>query len=221
MDEMEAKIRILIVEDDKDWLRGLSSYLAKESDLEVTATAETREQAVQAIQNQEVDVILMDIMLSGRMEGIDLTEEVIQYSQARVIMLTSLEEKKVIFDAFQAGAIDYQIKSNFEEIPDAIRAAYLKKSPINAAVAEQMRNEFRRLKELEQNYKYKDMKQLITPSEVQVLEMIHQGHTQTEIADHFVISIRTVKNHVNHILKKMGVSSSKEAADKAKENKLF
>lgn len=215
------KIRILIVEDDKDWLRGLAAFLSKFPDLIITATTETREEALQAARDFDVDVILMDIMLSGDMTGIGLTEEVMQFSTARVIMLTSLEEKKTIFEAFQAGAIDYQIKSNFEEIPSVIRQAYSKKSPINAAVAEQMREEFRRLKKLEQEYKKKDMKSIITPAELQVLEMIHQGKKQTEIADQSFVSIRTVKNHVNHILRKLGLKSSKEAADKAKENGLF
>lgn len=84
-----------------------------------------------------------------------------------------------------------------------------------------MREEFRRLKKLEQEYKKKDMKSIITPAELQVLEMIHQGKKQTEIADQTFVSIRTIKNHVNHILRKLGVKSSKEAADKAKENGLF
>jgi DNA-binding NarL/FixJ family response regulator len=215
------KIRILIVEDDKDWLRGLAAFLLKCPDLDITATAETREEALQAIQENDIDVILMDIMLSGDMTGIGLTEEVMQISDARVIMLTSLEEKNTIFEAFQAGAIDYQIKSQFENIPNIIRQAYSKKSPINAAVAEQMREEFRRLKLLEQEYRKKDMKSVITPAELQVLEMIHQGSKQTEIADQLFISIRTVKNHVNHLLRKLGVKSSKEAVDKAKENGLF
>lgn len=214
-------IRILIVEDDMDWLRGLSAYLSKQPDLFIAATADNRESALRAMEDQSIDVILMDIMLSGEMYGIGLTEEVMKISDARVIMLTSLEEKTTIFEAFQAGAIDYHIKSDFESIPEAIRQAYRKKSPINSNVAEQMREEFRRLKRLEQEYKQKDMRAVITPTELQVLELIYSGLTQTEIADQLFISIRTVKNHVNHILRKLGLKSSKEAAEKAKAHGLF
>src|SRR5690554_3686645 len=151
------KISILIVEDDKDWLRGLSVFLAKESDFKITAIAETREEALQAISEKEIDVILMDIMLSSEMSGITLTEEIMlgDNNNVRVIMLTSLEEKKTIFEAFQAGAVDYHIKSDFENIPEAIRSAYAKNSPINGDVAEQLREEFRRLKQLEIEYKHK------------------------------------------------------------------
>ncbi|HTG71654.1 MAG TPA: LuxR C-terminal-related transcriptional regulator, partial [Candidatus Udaeobacter sp.] len=94
-------------------------------------------------------------------------------------------------------------------------------SPINAAVAERMREEFRRLKQLEREFEAKKLNDLITPSELQLLDLIDQGYTQPQIADKLVVSIRTVKNHVNHILKKLNLTGSREAANKAKEMGLF
>lgn len=216
-----ANIRVLIVEDDKDWLRGLASYLSKEADIEIVARAETREEAVTAIERGLFDVALMDIMLGEQAEGIELAQRICQRGTASVIMLTSLQEKEAIFDAFKVGAVDYIVKSDFAEIPDAVRSAYRKQSPMNAFAAEQMREEFRRLKQLEQEYRVKEMKNLITPAELQVLQMIDQGHTQTDIADKLFVSIRTIKVHVGNILRKLGSESSKEAARKARENGLF
>ncbi len=167
------------------------------------------------------DVVLMDIMLEGRPEGVLLAEETAVSTGARVIMLTSMEEKELIFRSFQAGAIDYQIKSDFESLPDAVRSASRSQSPINAAVAERMREEFRRLKQLEREFEAKKLNDLITPSELQLLDLIDQGYTQPQIADKLVVSIRTVKNHVNHILKKLNLTGSREAANKAKEMGLF
>ncbi|UJF31288.1 response regulator transcription factor [Paenibacillus hexagrammi] len=217
------KIKVVIVEDDRDWLRGLISYVNREPDLEVIATASTPAEAQSLFTGSctPADVVLMDIMLQDEPAGIGLAELALTAWGVKVIMLTSMEEKDLIFRSFQAGAIDYQIKANFEEIPGVIRAAHLRQSTINAAVAEQMREEFRRLKKLEQEFKVKEMKDLITPTELQVLEMIDQGHTQTEIANRFVISLRTVKIHVGHILKKLGSSSSKEAAQKVRDLGLF
>ncbi|MFD0695052.1 LuxR C-terminal-related transcriptional regulator [Paenibacillus sp. GCM10027628] len=216
-------IRIAIVEDDRDWLRGLSAYLNREPDLTVTAAATTIEDAQELFRGLEplADVVLMDIMLQEDPAGIRLAEQALMAWGVKVIMLTSMEEKDLIFRSFQAGAIDYQIKSRFEELPAVIRAAHARQSSINAAVAEQMREEFRRLKRLEHEFKVKEVKDLITPTELQVLEMIDQGHTQTEIANRFFISLRTVKIHVGHILKKLGSSSSKEAAQKIRDLGLF
>ncbi|WP_138751951.1 LuxR C-terminal-related transcriptional regulator [Paenibacillus sinopodophylli] len=220
------KIRLWIVEDDLDWLRGLSAFINKESDMEVVWSSSKPEEVRQALregvqQSTPADVVLMDIMLEGRPEGVLLAEEAAIATGAKVIMLTSMEEKDLIFRSFQAGAIDYQIKSDFESLPEAIRSAYRSQSPINAAVADNMREEFRRLKQLEREFEVKKLGDMITPSELQLLDLIDQGYTQPQIADKLVVSIRTVKNHVNHILKKLNLSGSREAANKAKEMGLF
>jgi DNA-binding NarL/FixJ family response regulator len=216
-------IRLLIVEDDRDWLRGLTAYLNRQPDLRVTRSAASKEEARTILSGPELaaDVALLDIMLDDEPAGIYLAEEAIQAWGVKVIMLTSMEEKDLIFRSFQAGAIDYQIKSSFEDLPSVIRAAHERNAPINAAVAEKLREEFRRLKRLEQEFKVKEVSDLITPTELQVLEMIDQGHTQTEIAGRFFISLRTVKIHVGHVLKKLGSASSKEAAQKVRELGLF
>ncbi|WP_187274183.1 response regulator transcription factor [Paenibacillus sp. N3.4] len=216
-------IRVLIVEDDLDWLRGLKAYLNRQPDLDVIGTVSTAEEATELfhLSDPQADVVLMDIMLQDEPAGIGLAEQALLSWGVKVIMLTSMEEKDFIFRSFQAGAIDYQIKSRFEELPAIIRAAHAAKSSINAAVAEQMREEFRRLKRLEHQFKVKEISDLITPTELQVLEMIDQGHTQTEIANRFFISLRTVKIHVGHILKKLGSPSSKDAAQKIRDLGLF
>jgi DNA-binding NarL/FixJ family response regulator len=211
-------IRIFLVEDDLDWLRGLSDYLLQQPDFTLIALASSAEEA-RAIMHQsdfQADIALFDIMLDGLPEGILLAEEVMQFADLKVIMLTSMEEKEFIFRSFQAGAIDYQIKADFASLPDIIRATFLKKAPINAAVAEQLRLEFQRLKQLESTWHHKQILDLITPTELQVLHLIEQGLTQTEIANRFVISLHTVKIHVGHILKKLKVTSSKLAAQKVK-----
>ena len=215
------RIRLLIVEDDADWLRGLTALLSREKDILITAAAGTREEAEAAIREQSFDVALLDIMMDGIAEGIDLAQLVCQTTSARVVMLTSLQEKEMIFGAYKAGAIDYLLKTDFEKIPGTVRAAYAKESPMNAYVAEQMREEFRRLKQLEQHYRVKELKDKITPSELQVLKMIDEGYTQSDIADKLVLSLRTIKVHVGNILKKLGGGSSKDAARQARQLGLF
>ncbi|MFD0670626.1 response regulator transcription factor [Cohnella sp. GCM10027633] len=213
-------VKLWFVEDDPDWLRGLSAYLSALPDIEIVFAASRPEQVREALADssmQEADVVLMDIMLDGAPEGIRLAEEVALAKGARVIMLTSMEEKEFIFRSFQAGAIDYQIKSDFESLPEAIRAAARRQSPISPAAAERMREEFRRLKRIEREFETKTMRDKLTPSELQLLELVDRGYTQSEMANKLVVSIRTVKNHINHILKKLKAPGSKEAARQAKE----
>lgn len=218
-------IKLWIVEDDEDWRRGLAAYLNEPSDLAVTLASGQPEQVRRALREGErsswPDVVLMDIMLHGAPEGIALAEETAAACGARVIMLTSMEEKELILRAFQAGAIDYQLKSDFEGLPDAVRAAARREAPISPAAAERMREEFKRLKALERAFEAKQLQDLITPAELQLLEMVDRGYSQSQIADRQFISIRTVKNHINHILRKLGVPGSKEAARQAREMGLF
>ncbi|GBG06121.1 DNA-binding response regulator [Paenibacillus agaridevorans] len=221
MGKEESKIRVGLLEDDPDWRRGLADYLAGQPDVSLAWIASCGEELRAAIRDAGedggADVVLMDIMIDGSPEGIALAEETSLSTGARVIMLTSMEEKELIFRSFQAGAIDYQLKSGFEELPDAIRAAYARQSPISAAAAERLRDEFRRLKQVEKEFETKKIADLITPSERQLLGLIHQGYSQPQIADKLFITLRTVKNHVGNILRKLGTQGSKEAADKAKE----
>jgi len=220
---LDNDIKVWLIEDDPDWLRGLTDYLSREQDISVVWTTDRPEQVRDKLLGGDelADVALLDIMLHGEPEGVALAEEITMATGMRAIMLTSMEEKELILRSFQAGAIDYQIKSQFEGLPAAIRSAYARRSPISPAAAEQLREEFRRLKTLEREFEAKKLKDSITPSELQLLELIDRGYSQPQIADKLVISLRTVKNHVNHILKKWNMPGSQAAAAKAKEMGLL
>ncbi len=219
----DTMIKVGLLEDDPDWRRGLVDFLGSLPDIQLIWSAKDGEELRQALGKMDgdasacVDVMLMDIMIDGQPEGVKLAEETAISTGARIIMLTSMEEKELILKSFQAGAIDYQLKSSFENLPDAIRAAYAKQSPISPAAAEQLREEFRRLKGIEREFEARKVGDLITPSELQLLSLIDEGYSQPQIADKLFITLRTVKNHVGNILRKLGAQGSKEAASKARE----
>ncbi|KHF28967.1 Response regulator protein VraR [Anoxybacillus sp. BCO1] len=131
--------------------------------------------------------------------------------EIKVIMLTSSDEDAIIFQAYMAGAIDYVIKSEFYEIIDAIRAAYKNRSPIRPTIAHKIRKRILQVKKREQ------ITCPLTKTEIAILKLIDQGYTQQEIANHLVISVQTVKNHVSRILKKLSAKNGKHAVSKAKE----
>ncbi len=97
----QSGIRVVIVEDDPDWLRGLQSYLQKEPDIRLVGHASSGKAAVELLEKTEADVVLMDIMMSDSPEGIWAAAEIVKCSGARVIMLSSMEDKELIFDAFK------------------------------------------------------------------------------------------------------------------------
>jgi two-component system response regulator DevR len=210
------KIRVFIVEDDLIWRKGLVDYIQKESDMTIVGEAGTKEEAIERFQRSDADVVLMDINLTEN--NLDGIETAIAFTELRddckIIMLTSLTAEDVIIESFSAGAVNYISKTNFKEIPDAIRAAFNRQSAIHATAAAALRNEFLRLKN-------EEFKKLLSPAEKEILQLIHQGQTQSQIEKTLHITKRTIKNHINRILKKLGVKTSKEAAAKAKQKKLF
>lgn len=209
-------ITVFLVEDDPVWRKGLVDYLNKEPDLRVTGEAGSKEEALAQFAQSAADVVLMDINLSeNNLDGIDAAISLIQqHPDCKIIMLTSLTDEEVIVESFSAGAVNYISKTSFREIPEAIRAAHNQQSAIHPTAAAALRNEFLRLK----NEEYQ---KLLSPAEKDILRLIHQGQTQTQIEQSLHITKRTIKNHINRILKKMGVKTSKEAAAKASQRKLL
>jgi len=210
------KIEIMIVEDDPIWLRGISDIIQNEPDFNLCCTAGSKEEALKVFAEHKLDVILMDINLSeNNLDGIELASEFLQErEELKIIMLTSLTEEEVILDSFSAGAVNYLNKLHFKEIPDAVRSAFQQSSGIHPSAAAVLRKEFLRMKQ-------KENENLLTPSEKEILKLVHEGNTQTEIEKTLFITKRTIKNHINKILKKMGVKSSKDAAEMAKKKKMF
>ncbi|MEJ8544352.1 response regulator [Brevibacillus borstelensis] len=211
------QIRVYIVEDDPVWRKGLVDFISKEADIAIVGEAAAKDDALAWFQNGEADVVLMDINLTeNNLDGIETALALTEMGrELAIIMLTSLTAEEVIVESFSAAAVvNYISKSNFKEIPDAIRAAYQRQSAIHPTAAAALRSEFMRLKSGE------DQK-LLSPAEKDILQLIHQGQTQSQIEQTLHITKRTIKNHINRILKKMGVKTSKEAAAKAKQKKLF
>lgn len=212
----DEKIRVLIVEDDPVWLEGIEEIVANEPDFQIVAKAMTKEEAERAFLQCAADVALLDINLTdNKMDGIDLAAEWTKLNdRLQIIMLTSLADEEAIVESFSAGAVNYLNKLHFREIPEAIRAARARMSAIHPSAAAALRKEFRRMKQQENE-------SLLTQAEKDVLSLIYEGHTQAEAGEKLFVSERTIKNHVNRILKKMGLRSSKEAAQVAKKKGII
>ncbi|MHA6480915.1 response regulator [Paenibacillus sp. strain BS8-2] len=203
-------IRVLIVEDDSDWIKAITSFLNREPDMLVVGAATTHDEALMLARTLTFDVALMDIQLSGSgYEGIYTTLELHDIHPAKIIMLTSVTEETIMMQAFTAGAVNYIEKTRFKELPQAIRSAHHHPAAMDALL-----KEFARLKREEQLG-------ALTPAEREVYELIEDGYTQPEIERKLYKAESTLKNQVNKMLKKLGVKSSKEAVELVRRKGMF
>ncbi|KNY26547.1 response regulator transcription factor [Pseudobacteroides cellulosolvens] len=188
------KIKVMLVEDDPDWIKVMANYLNNEEDICVTATATNKNEAVILASNLKVDIILMDINLDGnKYDGIYAAAEINMVNEAKIIMLTSLHEKDIIIDSFTAGAINYISKRDFTQIPNTIRSSLRQFNPMEVLL-----NEYGRLKEEEQLNS-------LSISEKEVFKLLAKGYTNSQIEKELYKSRSTLKNQINKIYKKIGV----------------
>lgn len=203
-------IKVMLVEDDPIWREHLTNYLSREEDLIMVGSAANREDAIHLARLSDANIVLMDLVLTGEgYDGIEAALDIQEIREVKVIMLTGVDEEEAIKHTFAAGAINYVTKTHYEDIPCAIRAAYHNMEYIHPDSAGVIRREFRRLWRDQQG-------KLLTPSEKEILKRIHLGKKQRMIHTELHTAESTVKKHVNSILKKLGVRSSRDAARKAK-----
>ncbi|MBD0378892.1 response regulator transcription factor [Paenibacillus sedimenti] len=186
-------IRVMLVEDDPFWQQNLTSDLDIEPDIEVVALAATKEQAVQFACDKQIDVILMDINLTGNnLDGLEATSEILSLSQQnniKIIMLTSLTEKEIIVKSFQIGALNYINKSSYKDIVRAIREAYSDRSSIHSDAARIMRNEIQLM--------------TLTATEREVFDLRKEGLSKQQISEKLHKSANTIKTQLKSIKAKL------------------
>jgi len=204
-------LKLMIVEDDPNWLKLLTQMLNEEPDFLVAGAADHYEEAIRIYDELKPDVVLVDVILGKDLHGgIKTAAELgTRTAPPDIIMLTSLTEAQVVTQSFAAGAVQYVAKKNYKELPGAIRSLSRDFSPLSLLL-----DDYRRLRVEEQ------LKGL-TPSERHIFELIEQGMTMSQIEQQLFKSHSTVKNQMNKILKKLGVASRKEAVAKIKRKGVY
>lgn len=195
--------KVVIVDDDLDWLKAMTRFLNHCGDFLVVGTAVDRQGAVQLSQNCEFDVMLLDINLNGnKLDGIYAAMEILSSTPVRIIMLTSLHEAEIITESFAAGAVSFVAKDHFTEIPTVIRNVIQSNFPMEALL-----NDYRRLRKEEQLWR-------LTPAELEIFKLAEQGYKRAEIGDRLFKSENTIKKQIKLILQKLKVANLQEAIQK-------
>jgi NarL family two-component system response regulator LiaR len=206
------RIRILLADDHDMVRRGLAVFLQAFPDMQLVGEAADGVEAIEQCQKVHPDVVLMDVMMPG-MDGIEATRRIrAQYPYVQVLMLSSSNDEDLVKSAIQAGAIGYVLKDiSTNEMADALRNAAQGHSTLSPAATQALVAATARPPEPEYH---------LTERELELLRLLVDGLSNSEIADRLTISLSTVKFHISSILNKLGVSSRTEAAVLALEKHL-
>jgi NarL family two-component system response regulator LiaR len=211
-------IRVMIVDDHSMVRRGLATILRVKADLELVGEANNGREAVRMSSEVQPDVILMDLVMPemGGAEATEIIRE--QCPDTQVIALTSFQEKELVREALQAGAISYLLKNvSADDLAAAIREAHAGRSTLAPEAIQA-------LIQVDSPGPFSDQEPPetfgLTPREREVLELMVEGLNNPEIAERLVVSRSTAKAHVSNILSKLGVSNRAEAITMALQNRL-
>lgn len=195
------KTRVLIADDHAVVRRGVRAMLDPEADLEVVAEAQDGVEAVQRALADDIDLAILDISMP-RMTGLQAARELTQRRPAvRVLLLSMHENEQYLFEALKAGACGYVLKSAADrDLLEGCRAAMRGEPFVHpGAVAALIKDFLRRAQRGE------DVGDPLTDRELEVVKLVAEAHTNEEIAEALVISVKTVERHRANIMEKLGM----------------
>jgi DNA-binding NarL/FixJ family response regulator len=217
--EDQARIRVLVVDDQELFRRGLTMLLSVEDDIEVIGEASDGSAAATMAASTAPDVILMDVRMP-KLTGIEACVAMKDAApHARIIMLTASDEEADLYEAVKNGASGYLLKdSSIDEVAQAVRVVADGQSLISPSMAIKLLDEFKQMSRSDRNTVPTPR---LTERELEVLRLVAQGLNNREIAKQLFISENTVKNHVRNILEKLQLHSRMEAVMYAVREKLL
>jgi|SRR5215813_5084447 len=214
---MIQSVSLIIVTDYRLFGECLASMLIRYEPFTVLAVVQTAEEALQQIQEHSSDIILVDVHLP-QMMVLALTQQLTRnFPHVRVLLLGVTGAKAEIQAYVEAGASGYVLKNTpFHELQSVIELVTRGETMCSPHIAHAM---FARLSELAQTSASSVMHEpvILSDRELEILQLIAEGWSNRQIADHLYLSPHTVKNHVHNILKKLCVQRRLEAIKYASE----
>ncbi|MEV7799573.1 response regulator transcription factor [Microbacterium foliorum] len=206
-------IRLVIADDHPIVRAGLSALFSLEPDLEVVAEAGTPEQAVDCAERENPDVVLMDLQFGTHADttGVDATRRIRALeAPPYVLVLTNYDSDADILGAVEAGASGYLLKdAPPHELTAAVRAAAAGESALAPVIASRLLDRMRA------------PRVSLSSREIEVLELVAAGRSNSEVAEQLFVSETTVKSHLAHIFSKLDVSSRTAAVSEARQRGIL
>lgn len=211
----ESVLRLLLVDDNVDFLDGLSLLLDDHA-LSVVRAAHSAAEAIDAVRELRPDVVLMDLQMPV-MSGIEAIARIRHDPFAPpIIALTTFDDDRLVFEALRAGAVSYLLKdAERDTIVEAVKRAAVGESMIEPRVARKVVEEFARLAELNPSPLEREPVGL-SRRETSVLQLLSRGASNKEIAHALNIENGTVRNHLSSVYRKLGVTDRLQAVVEAR-----
>jgi len=205
-----TKTRIMLVDDHEVVRLGMRAAFEAEPDLAVVGEASNGAEALAKMAVLDPQLILMDVRME-KMNGIEACREIkSRYPDVHILMITSYTDDEAVISSILAGASGYLLKHlSRAELLRSIRLVASGHSLIDTNTAKQTMERLAQMPGSE-----------LTEREREVLALVARGYTNKQIADALYVSEKTARNHVSHILDKLGLSRRSEAAAFAVEHRL-
>lgn len=209
-------IRVLIFEDNRDFIESLSDLIATSEGIELAGSYNNCKNVLKNLDYHKPDVVLMDIdmPIENGLQGLRNIRN--SGNDVTVIMLTVFDDNERVFQAVCSGASGYILKrTSPEKIIEAIREAQSGGAPMTPSVAKQV------LKLFSKPFQKSDELLLLTTREHDVLSLLVRGYSYKLAASELTIGIETLRYHIKNIYTKLHVNSKSEAVLKAIQNKII
>ena len=208
---MPFKKRVLIVEDDQEIRNSFSLIVNSSQRFMVVNAYSNCEDAIKNLNRDKPEIVLMDVELPG-MNGISGAKQIKdKFPHTEVVMVTVYEDSELVFEALKAGASGYITKSaNYLELLTALEEITKGGAPMSSRIARMVIDNF-----------HVNPNSPLTKRETEILQLISEGKTYTQISEDLFISKETAKTHIKNIYSKLQVNSKSEAIAKANQEKLI
>lgn len=213
-------IRVLIADDHLFYREGVRTLLNTAEGIEIVGEASNGNEVVARAAELQPHIILMDLKMPGP-NGIDATRQIIQKQpNVGILVVTMFDDDESVFAVMRAGARGYILKdADQEELVRAVTAVFRGEAIFSPTIAQRMMNYFSNVSR-EGRSKADTAFPELTERELDILELIAQGHGNPAIANKLSLSVKTVQNYVSNILNKLQVVDRSEAIVRAREKGL-
>jgi len=207
-----TELRLLLVDDQQLMREGLRTLLEIAGGITVVGEAGDGAAAVEVFEKLTPDVVLMDLRMPV-MDGVEATRRILlQFPDAKILVLTTFDEDELVFEAVRAGARGYLLKDiSGANLSAAVRSVATGGSVLDPTVARKVMKAFARLAR-PSPAPSRSIVEPLTGREQAVLRLLARGLSNKEIAEQLFLVEGTVKNHVSTILQKIGARDRTQAA---------